>query len=68
MFSFLFKHNLSKIELLSLVFIWGISSAGRAPALHAGGQRFDPAILHHSYWDTKSLKQVLLTNYYVYKW
>ena len=24
----------------------GISSAGRAPALHAGGQRFDPAILH----------------------
>ena len=28
---------------------WGISSAGRAPALHAGGQRFDPAILHH-FW------------------
>jgi hypothetical protein len=27
--------------------IWGISSAGRAPALHAGGQRFDPVILHH---------------------
>ena len=27
--------------------IWGISSAGRAPALHVGGQRFDPAILHH---------------------
>ena len=26
----------------------GISSAGRAPALHAGGQRFDPAILHHN--------------------
>ena len=25
----------------------GISSAGRAPALQAGGQRFDPAILHH---------------------
>ena len=25
---------------------WGISSAGRAPALHAGGQRFDSAILH----------------------
>ena len=24
----------------------GISSAGRAPALHAGGQRFDPVILH----------------------
>ena len=25
---------------------WGLSSAGRAPALHAGGQRFDPARLH----------------------
>ena len=30
----------------TLIGIWGISSAGRAPALHAGGQRFDPAILH----------------------
>ena len=27
--------------------MWGISSAGRAPALHAGGQGFDPLILHH---------------------
>lgn len=35
-------NNLVKINLG-----WGISSAGRAPALHAGGQRFDPAILHH---------------------
>ncbi len=26
--------------------IWGFSSAGRAPALHAGGQRFDPVKLH----------------------
>ena len=25
---------------------WGHSAAGRAPALHAGGQRFDPAWLH----------------------
>ena len=25
----------------------GYSSAGRAPALQAGGQRFDPAYLHH---------------------
>jgi hypothetical protein len=25
----------------------GISSAGRAPALQAGGQRFDPVMLHH---------------------
>jgi hypothetical protein len=29
--------------------IRGLSSAGRAPALHAGGQRFDPARLHHTY-------------------
>ena len=28
---------------------WGISSAGRAPALQAGGRRFDPVILHHSF-------------------
>ena len=26
--------------------MWGHSSAGRAPAWHAGGQRFDPAWLH----------------------
>ena len=26
--------------------MWGISSAGRALAWHARGQRFDPAILH----------------------
>ena len=31
----------------NLCFSGGISSAGRAPALHAGGQRFDPAYLHH---------------------
>ena len=27
--------------------IWGCSSAGRAPALQAGGQEFDPPHLHH---------------------
>ncbi len=27
---------------------WGLSSAGRAPALQAGGHRFDPDRLHHS--------------------
>ena len=26
----------------------GISSAGRAPALQAGGRRFDPVILHQN--------------------
>ena len=33
---------------------WGISSAGRAPALQAGGRRFDPVILHQS-----SMRRVL---------
>ena len=27
--------------------VWGISSVGRAPALQAGGHRFEPGILHH---------------------
>ncbi len=27
--------------------IWGISSAGRAPALQAGGQEFEPPILQN---------------------
>ena len=26
--------------------IWGVSSAGSAPALQAGGHRFDPGTLH----------------------
>ena len=26
---------------------WAISSAGRAPALQAGCQQFDPVIAHH---------------------
>ena len=44
----------------------GYSSAGRAPALQAGGQRFDPAYLHHSIgrlkmdslkWERRALSQ-----------
>ena len=36
--------------------IWGFSSAGRAPALQAGGQRFDPANLHQEIdWSNKKL-------------
>ena len=34
------------MSLLALEFKRGISSAGRAPALQAGGRRFDPVILH----------------------
>ncbi len=28
--------------------IWALSSAGRAPALQAGGHRFEPYSAHHS--------------------
>ena len=33
--------------------LWGISSAGRAPALHAGGQGFEPLILHQDFGPKK---------------
>src|SRR5947209_1250101 len=35
------------LALVGLGPIWGRSSAGRAPALQAGGHRFDPDRLHH---------------------
>ena len=34
--------------------IWGCSSAGRAPALQAGGQEFDPPHLHQTSKDVKT--------------
>ena len=36
-------YNLVQIQIK----IWGYSSAGRAPALHAGGQEFESLYLHH---------------------
>ena len=36
----------SGLSLMSPLDIWGCSSAGRAPALQAGGQEFDPPQLH----------------------
>ena len=45
-----FQHHTSHISIP-----WGRSSAGRAPALQAGGQRFDPARLHHSFNDLNGL-------------
>ena len=36
--------------------IWGFSSAGRAPALQAGGHRFDPGNLHHESKDSSQKK------------
>ena len=32
--------------MTAITMIWGHSSAGRAPAWHAGGQRFESAWLH----------------------
>ena len=42
------SHGLAavSVQVRLQVPLWGFSSAGRAPALHAGGQRFDPAKLH----------------------
>ena len=34
--------------------IWGCSSAGRAPALQAGGHRFDPVHLHQEWADSSA--------------
>ena len=33
--------------------IWGCSSAGRAPALQAGGQEFDSPHLHQRLWNKR---------------
>ena len=41
-FSGFLRRNLEK----SMIPKWGCSSAGRAPALQAGGQEFDPPHLH----------------------
>ena len=34
---------------MGLPCVWGRSSAGRAPALQAGGRRFDPVRLHQAF-------------------
>ena len=45
--------------------LWGISSAGRAPRLHRGGQRFDPAMLHHEEIKEELEKVLLFVFIYV---
>ena len=42
----LFNFEGSGEGILKRVGIWGCSSAGRASALHAEGQEFDPPHLH----------------------
>ena len=49
--------------------IRGYSSAGRAPALQAGGQRFDPVYLHHEIYgqvkkqDERALRSFLILSF-----
>ena len=56
---YIFQCILDRAVLISLQFIgpaldaygskvWGLSSAGRAPDLHSGGQEFDPPRLHQA--------------------
>ncbi len=40
---------LGLIDMTAITMIWGHSSAGRAPAWHAGGQRFESAWLHKDF-------------------
>ena len=49
--SFLFVFNKEVASLGEHFFkeIWGYSSAGRAPALQAGGHRFEPDYLHQTF-------------------
>ena len=35
-------------DIKTTINVWGCSSIGRAPALQAGGRRFDPDWLHQS--------------------
>ena len=41
-------------KVVQAIMVGGLSSAGRAPALQAGGHRFDPDRLHH--FDTPEMK------------
>ena len=49
----LVERHLAKVEVASSSLVsrstWGFSSAGRAPALQAGGHRFEPCCSHH-FW------------------
>ncbi len=47
------------LGITSKTHTWGHSSAGRAPAWHAGGQRFESAWLHKI---LRIIKNVLVIN------
>ena len=56
--------NSEMLRLISMTAItknWGHSSAGRAPAWHAGGQRFESAWLHYDFLAIKIDLKYLIT-------
>ncbi len=68
---FVLSRNLQKVEAGRLnrerqtCRIWGCSSAGRAPALQAGGRQFDSVHLHHQLrWRQDALKGVRTASWY----
>ena len=48
---------------VSVNYLWGCSSAGRAPALQAGGQEFDSPYLHHLEVRCEKLEDYSLRSY-----
>ena len=69
---FVLSRNLQKVEAGRLnrerqtCRIWGCSSAGRAPALQAGGRQFDSVHLHHQLrWRQDALKRVRTASWYL---
>ena len=49
-------------NLIKLNTTWGCSSAGRAPALQAGGQEFDSPHLHHEHHEMFNNEDCQLNN------
>ena len=52
--------NIKNVEGQIENLIWGISSAGRAPALHAGGQEFESPILQNKKDTVKGVFFIIL--------
>ena len=46
--------------------LWGCSSVGRAPALQAGGQEFEPPQLHQHFYEGK-LQLITIQIHYNYQ-
>ena len=55
--------NRHSIEPYRISHTWGFSSVGRAPALHAGGHRFDPDKLHHLY-----IEELLSSSFFIVRY